>query len=268
MTPELEQAIANARKAFARYKLGGRITVCSCPSCVGPDQERALVSTPRDEISPELLAEYTHSAHGWDERVAEDFRYLLPRYFELIAIGQTPSHFGVELGLDRLANVAWRQQWPDVEADAIDEFFLALFQAQILAPADFIEDASGQSAFSSEEAEAILCGVAQAGGDVAPLLALWDATFTYAADLRLARMIVGSNSDRRELANSWWGHLNKPHVLQAQQRIFGWLAREAVRQRLEAACLREANPVALLLLSQAESAVGSLIPNLIPRLIP
>jgi len=74
MRPELERAIANARKAFARYKLGGRITVCTCPSCVGPAQERALVATPRDQISPELLAEYTHSAHGWDERVAEDFR--------------------------------------------------------------------------------------------------------------------------------------------------------------------------------------------------
>jgi hypothetical protein len=79
MTPELERAIANARTAFARYKLGGRIIVCSCPSCVGPAQERALVVTPRDQISVELLAEYTHSAHGWDERVAEDFRYFLPR---------------------------------------------------------------------------------------------------------------------------------------------------------------------------------------------
>jgi hypothetical protein len=102
--------------------------------------------------------------------------------------------------------------------------------------------------------------VAQAGADVAPLLALWDATCTYAADLRLARMIVTSNSGKRELANSWWGHLNKPHVLGAQQLIFDWLAREAVRQRLETACLREANPVAGLLLSQAENIVGELIP--------
>ena len=260
MTPDVERAIANARKAFARYKLGGRITVCKCPSCVSPEQELELIKTPLDEISSELLAEYTHSAHSWDERVAEDFRYLLPRYFDLIAIGQTPSQFGAEMALDRLANVAYRAEWPQAEAEAIDEFFLALFQAQLLAPATFIEDASGQSAFEREEAEAILCGVAQAGGDVAPLLALWDATCTDAADLRLARMIVSSNGGRLELANSWWGHLNKPRVLRAQQTIFDWLAREAVRQRLETACLREAGPVASLLLSQAESIVGSLIP--------
>jgi hypothetical protein len=260
MTPELERAIANARTAFARYKLGGRITVCSCPSCVGPAQERALVATPRDQISAELLAEYTHSAHGWDERVAEDFRYFLPRYFELIAIGQTPAHFGPELGLARLANVAYREQWPQAEADAIDEFFLALFQAQILAPATFVEDASGQSAFDREEAEAVLCGVAQAGGEVTPLLTTWDAIRTRDADLRLARMIVSSNGARHELANSWWAHLNKPHVLRAQELVFGWLAREAVRERLENACLREANAVAGLLLSQAEEMACSIIP--------
>jgi hypothetical protein len=260
MTPELERAIVNTRTAFARYKLDGRIIVCTCPSCVGPAQERALVTTPSDQISPELLAEYTHSAHGWDERVADDFRYFLPRYFELIAIGQTPSHFGPELGLARLANVAYREQWPQAEADAIDEFFLALFQAQILAPATFIEDASGQSAFDREEAEAVLCGVAQAGGAVTPLLALWDATRTRDADLRLARMIVSSNSARHELANSWWGHLDKPHVLRAQQLVFGWLAREVVRERLENACLRETNTVASLLLSQAEEMACGIIP--------
>jgi hypothetical protein len=135
-----------------------------------------------------------------------------------------------------------------------------LFQAQILAPATFIEDASGQSAFDREEAEAVLCGVAQAGGEVTPLLALWDATRTRDADLRLARMIVSSKSGRHELANSWWAHLNKPHVLGAQQLVFGWLAREAVRERLESACLREADAVAGLLLSQAEEIACSIIP--------
>lgn len=260
MTPDVGRAIAKARKAFARYKLGGRIAVCMCPSCVGPEQVRALIETPRDDISTELLAEYTHSAHGWDEQVAEDFRYFLPRYFDLIAIGQTPSHFGSELALDRLANVDYRVAWPRAEADAIDEFFLALFQAQLLAPADFIEDRSGQSAFDREEAEALLCGVAHAGGDIAPLLAVWDATCTRDADLRLARMIVSSNSARNELANSWWVHLNKPHLLGAQKLVFSWLAREAVRARLENACLRETDAVASLLLSQAEEMACRISP--------
>ena len=259
MTPQLKRAIAKACEAFARYKLGGRITVCRCPSCVGPEQERSLVKTPRDQISPELLAEYTHSAHSWDERVAEDFRYLLPRYFELIAIGHTPSHFGSEMALDRLANVAYREMWPQVEADAIDEFFLALFQSRLLTAATFVEDTSGQSAFAREEAEAVLCGVAQAGGEVTSLLALWDSIVTRDTDLRLARMIVSSNSARNELSNSWWGHLNKPHVLRAQEKVFAWLAREVVRERLENACLREADAVAGLLLSRAEEMACSFI---------
>jgi hypothetical protein len=32
MTPELESAIANAKRVFSRYALNGRIIVCNCVS--------------------------------------------------------------------------------------------------------------------------------------------------------------------------------------------------------------------------------------------
>jgi hypothetical protein len=94
MTPELERAVANAQKVFARYSLNGRIIVCNCPVCVAPETERKLIRTPLSQMSSGLLAEYTHSAHGWDDKIADDFRYFLPRYLELIAAGDIPSHHG------------------------------------------------------------------------------------------------------------------------------------------------------------------------------
>jgi hypothetical protein len=39
MTPELEGAIANAKRVFARYALNGRIIVCN--SCVAPEMRQA-----------------------------------------------------------------------------------------------------------------------------------------------------------------------------------------------------------------------------------
>ena len=41
MTPELENAVANAKRVFSRYALNGRIIVCNCPSCVAPEIERS-----------------------------------------------------------------------------------------------------------------------------------------------------------------------------------------------------------------------------------
>jgi hypothetical protein len=51
MTPDVERAIANARKAFARYELNGRITVCRCQSCVGPEQERSALHRTSSSVS-------------------------------------------------------------------------------------------------------------------------------------------------------------------------------------------------------------------------
>jgi hypothetical protein len=55
MTPELENAIANARRVFSRYSLNGRIIVCNCPSCVAPEVEHELIRTPLSELSSSLL---------------------------------------------------------------------------------------------------------------------------------------------------------------------------------------------------------------------
>ena len=71
MTPELESAIANAKRVFSRCALNGRIIVCNCNSCVAPEIERELICTPLHMLSSSLLAEYTNSAHSWDERVSK-----------------------------------------------------------------------------------------------------------------------------------------------------------------------------------------------------
>lgn len=114
----------DAYAVFAKYALGERLTVCHCNLCMAEEAERALVRTPLREIPADLLAEYTNSAHGYDDGpIADELRYFLPRYFELIALDQPPDHMGLDQCLRRLGESAYREKWPPDEAEVIDRFF-------------------------------------------------------------------------------------------------------------------------------------------------
>ena len=238
---------------FARYSLNGRIIVCNCPVCVAPETERQLIRTPLHAISRELLAEYTHSAHGWDGKIADDFRYFLPRYFELIAAGEIPSHHDLEPCLGRMLHAEYRKEWPKQEADAIDAFFVALFRAELnkpLAPADYgLFDAG-------EGAETVLCCMAHAGGDVRVLLDVWDKTRGREADVRIARMIVAADWRTRDLSNTWWGVPDREPIRQSMNVVIAWLLRSETWERLEAACLKETDDMTAELFSQAEGIIA------------
>jgi hypothetical protein len=253
MAPELQSAVDNARRVFARYSLNGRIIVCNCPVCVAPEIERQLIRTPLHAISRDLLTEYTHSAHGWDGKIADDFRYFLPRYFELIAAGEIPCNNGLETCLGRMLHAAYGKDWPQEEADAIDGFFVALFRAELgkpLGPADY-------SLFDAGEgAEAVLCCMAHAGGDVRLLLDVWERTAGREADVRIARTIVAADWRIRDLSNTWWSVADRKPVRQAMNTIIAWLLRTETWERLEAACLNETDSMTAELFSQAQSMIA------------
>ena len=257
---DLRTAVANAYRVFAPYRLKGRLEVCRCNCCVGPEQERLLLVTPLTDISSALLAEYTNSAHSWSAQVADELRYFLPRYFDLIAANEVPCHLDIEICLARLANVSYRRDWPGPEADAIDAFFAALLRARLDAPATFV-DAREVPAYDSEAGEDMLCMVAHAGGDMAPLLNVWDAVQSRDATLRLAQMIGAADWLRTRLRNRAWYDSVPPHVEAAMNQVIAWLLRPQIRTRLEAACLAETDPAAAALLSHAESLVAGLAPR-------
>ena len=253
MTPELERAVANAKEVFARYSLNGRITVCNCPVCVAPETERELVCTPLSQMSSGLLAEYTHSAHGWDDKVADDFRYLLPRYLELIAAGDIPSHHDIEGVLGRMYPANYRKAWPKKEAAAIDGFFVALFRAELNKP-----DVAGDFGLyeAGEGVEAILCAFAGICGDVRLLLDVWDNTAGRDADVKIAGMLLAADWFKRRLKNSSWFLHNREPVKQAMATVIAWLLTVDNWQRLETACLTETDETIAELLSQAEGIIA------------
>ncbi|NVO15742.1 MAG: hypothetical protein HXX10_17045 [Rhodoplanes sp.] len=258
MTPDLAAAIAGAYRVFGRYRMSGAVTVCRCNVCVGPDDARALSILPLTSISSSLLAQYTHSAHEWDDDVAYEFRYFLPRYLDLIAAGDAPSTTGAEICLERLHRADYRNAWPAAERDAIDAFFLAQLRADLLTPP--LLDATGLPAWHSDPAEDTLCMAAHAGGDVAPLLAAWDAERGRLPVLHIAVMVATADWIGNRLANRGWVGLPRPHVEAAHDAVMRWLLRPATRDRLEAACLDEQDDGAAALLSLAETIVAGRLP--------
>lgn len=127
MTPELREIVEEAYRVFARYSVRHSLTVCHCDCCMTPETEQELLKTPLREIPHDLIAEYTNSAHDWDDGpVAREMRYFLPRYFELIALNVCPFDMDIDICLRRLAHAEWRAKWPVEEEQVIDRFFDAL----------------------------------------------------------------------------------------------------------------------------------------------
>ena len=113
MPSECTAVIEEAYRVFSAYRLGHDLIVCHCPSCMTEEAKRQLVGAPLRSIPAELLAEYTNSAHSYDDdQVSRELRYFLPRYFELIAAHDYPDHGGLDICLRRLGDADYRNKWP------------------------------------------------------------------------------------------------------------------------------------------------------------
>ncbi len=186
MTPELQAIVDEGACVFARYTIEAPLTVCHCEFCMSNDSERALLSTPLKEIPAELLAEYTNSAHAWDDdKVAREMRYFLPRYLELIAQGDPPDHLGLDICLRRLAYAHWREKWPAAEVYILDRYFDALIVASLLKLGLSKWPVGWRLSFDLAD---ILTLVVRADGDIERVLAAWDGATDPSAAIHMAAL--------------------------------------------------------------------------------
>jgi hypothetical protein len=169
----LAAVVEDAYRVFARYPCAASFVVCHCPCCMTEDVHAELVRTALRDIRSDLLAEYTNSAHGWDDDlILADMRYLLPRYLDLIAASDVPSQLGLAQCLNQLAHAHWREKWPAAETGILDRFFDALIAARV-------EDLSlaewPVGWCLAGEIDEVLCLTVLSGGDIARVLRAWDA---------------------------------------------------------------------------------------------
>ncbi len=227
----MQAVIARAYKVFGRYRLNGSIVVCSCNCCMTPEDQRRLIGTPLRSIPSNLLAEYTNSAHGWDDdKIANDMRCLLPRYLELIAADDAPDSFGIDICLRRMAPARWRENWPPAESDVLDQFFDALM-VQSLQRLELARWPVGwRLGFDIKD---VLTLAITAGADIGRVLRAWDA----APDPGAAIHMAGARGDIAMPHGEWSLHsayLEGSHRAEAAL-IGAFLMRPETAARLEAA---------------------------------
>lgn len=227
MSDGLEAAVARAYDVFARYSLSGTIAYCDCPVCMEAGTAEALSTTPLKEISSDILAEYTNSAHGYDATVEQQFKHFLPRYFDLIAQCDPPSHLGLETCLRRLDG--YRKTWPQAEVETVDEFFDA-FAGTSVRRLLLVEWPVGRRLeFDMGE---VLTMVVLAGGDLDRVLAVIDAS----DDPEAAVHMAGLREDVLERNGiPYYRNAHLEDHGDAARRIGAWLRRESVDERIMAA---------------------------------
>jgi hypothetical protein len=120
----LRRLIEAAYSVFAPYQPRGRLVdVCLCNVCCTEAAQLALSSPPLRAMSSALISEYTNSAHAFDPAVhADDLRWLLPRYMELIALDDPPHYGDFCSCLRHLGAAEYRSRWPQAEVQLIDDW--------------------------------------------------------------------------------------------------------------------------------------------------
>lgn len=247
MTPELKAIVEQAYQVFGRYRLGDTLTVCHCNCCMTLEAERLLIKTPLRSISSDLLAEYTNSAHDWDDGpVAREMRYFLPRYFELMAGGNPPDNMGLDICLRRIGRAGWRAKWPAEEENLIDRFFDALLVAS-LSRLDLVEWPVGW--LLDFDMTDVLTMVVTAGGNLDRVLAVWDVAQDPPAAIHMAalRRRVIETRDRTYLHSAY---LEGDFDTEADA-LGAFLMRPEVDTRLEAAFFTISDPRLQKILSDA-----------------
>jgi hypothetical protein len=229
MTPELQATVEQAYRIFAPYTIGSTLIVCNCHVCMTKEVERELVRTPLRAIPSKLLAEYTNSAHSWDDdQVAREMRHFLPRYLELIALGDPPDNLDLDICLRRLAYAQWRSKWPAAQVVVLDNFFDRLVEASTQRLDVVIWPRGPAPAFDMAD---LLTMVVTAHGDIGRVLAAWDGAADPGAAIHMAPLL------RRVVQARDRTYFSSPYLEDhesAAEAIGEFLARPAVAERIEA----------------------------------
>ena len=229
-TIELRAAVEDAYRIFATYSPGPIVATCRCPMCMDEGTERALLTTPLRAIDQKLLSEYTWSSGGQSEWPydANEMRYFLPRYFDLISQGMNPCFTDDAIALRQLGRLEYRKHWPAIEISTIDKFFEKLLSTFLSQPIAWATKQTGETYPYSEVVD-LFCMIENGGGDLPSLLDSWDRDQYLTASAHLAATL--HDHFDFDLSTAFW-----PDERAADLVTFtDWLTRPSVRDRLSQA---------------------------------
>src|SRR5581483_11912392 len=118
----LQVAIQKLYSTFARYKSSEQMDYCS--HCINQYEVKHLFIKAKQDLTIDDLEKYGFKAiTTWGN--IDDFKYFLPRLFELIAFEENNSKLYPEIIFEKLELANWRE-WQKEEQNGIEEYFVEL----------------------------------------------------------------------------------------------------------------------------------------------
>lgn len=156
----MNSIIERAYQTFSKYNLKSELDVCT-HCCVSSEEVRRLTNTPLRKISFELI--YRHNTAATSKKPPiEEFKYYLPRYLELVANQEFPSH-SIELSFKRFEHYKI-EEFESNEINLIQDFGEEYFKQTI----------STYPCPENEQIDSILIMLFKAKIDIPRLLNIWE----------------------------------------------------------------------------------------------
>ena len=188
MSAEDSLSLEEATKALYRiFSFDPPSVIEGCPCCIEKKGVDVLLTTSLHALEGKDLWSYVSSLF-YTVGNETDFRYLLPRIFELAAIYPAESNYP-EVVLRKLGLAGW-SDWTAKEQGAVEGFVAAWFEHTL--KRDLTLTNQG---IETAEAEAIICGGALAGMQLRPFVnRLRQFDVSQIKDLIENRLAVGEES--------------------------------------------------------------------------
>jgi len=179
--------LAETEALYSAFSAPKPRRIDACPCCVDAKNICVLLDKPLRALTPDDLGSYASSVF-LTAGSEDDFRYFLPRIFEISA--DVAAWYPMpEIVIGRLKHVRWAE-WSKAEREAVEAFVLAWFDAAFAQRPDGFD------------ADGVLCGAGRAGLDLQPL---FDHLMARPAMLKA---LFEQNSYRlytsNSLANAFW----------------------------------------------------------------
>ena len=193
---ELQQSIASLYETFSRYPRPSSIECCPC-GCTKSDATVQLVSVPLHELSGTDLEDYACCALTTQGSL-DDFRYLLPRLFQVISKEFLSCNPQIIFG--KLAYARWVSWLPD-EVSAVRYYLRSLWRAALMSYP------LSESVSIFPDIEALISSIASTGESLEPYLLIWSQTTNVEANQHLIQFVTMCGADfvdGRTLQDGFW----------------------------------------------------------------
>jgi hypothetical protein len=191
---ELNSAIERLYEVFGKYSALVRPSYCT--HCVTEAEDVVLRTKPLRELSADELRRYSFKALStWG--TVEQFKYLLPRLFQLVADDAFAYNPEILFKKPRLGDLV---SWPDIERNAVNSYCDILWRYALT------KYPLSEHVRSFGSIDDCLCSVAQIVDDLEPMLRIWGID-TKTNTLHLADFAAENSSpllENRRLSNTFW----------------------------------------------------------------